>query len=160
MSEVERIGSGKRDPLIWLSRLLAALMILAAVAVSLYALFGGLQMEVEFLIEGGLIISLLVVCYSIVGGLILARYPRHIVGWLLLALSGVFLSSVFAAIPNLLAENGSIDPTDLIVRVAAWITLWIWIPQFTLPTIFRRADCFPVAGESSRPLASLPCSPL
>jgi hypothetical protein len=111
-------------------------MILTAAAVSLYALVGGFQLEVDVLLQGALIYPLAVICYAVVGGLILARYPRHAVGWLLLAISGAFLLSVFGAIPLVMAENGRLDPSDLIVRVTEWTGIWAWIPLFTLPVVF------------------------
>lgn len=136
MSRNSRDQSQENRHLIWVSGLLAALMIVAAFAIPIYALVSSLNMDVPDLIEGVLIRPLFVISYAVVGGLVLARYPRHVVGWLLLVLSGVFLSSIFVGFVVVLVVNGGMEISDPVARVALWISFWNWIPQFALPVVF------------------------
>lgn len=122
--------------LIILSRLVFLLsVILLVTSLGLYIAmtlkgFAGVDASVVVMIAGAALAN------GVVGLLILSRYPRHAVGWLLLLLSVV---TTFAGASNLglgLSENGLVAASNLITAVLLWMGNWVWFVWVVLLLIF------------------------
>jgi hypothetical protein len=135
MSSVESTGKHRRFiRILWL---LVGLVSLSAVITSVYTLVLGSQVEDAVSIDTAIVGPVLVTAWAVVGGLILARYPRHTIGWLLLAMSGLqMLQLATFILPPPLVELGRLHPDAFIVRLFNWFGLWAWMVYAVLPALF------------------------
>jgi signal transduction histidine kinase len=117
------------------SRALALAGWLAAAAlaggyIALLQLHGGVQLHVYGYLGGVPLISL---AFATLGGLVAARLPRNAVGWLMIAIGILLLTSADAqlyAISGLLAHR-TFPPAP---RIAGWLGSWLWAPGVALTT--------------------------
>ncbi len=126
-------GNGR---LVLLSRLVFLLSIIVLIAsLGLYIVmtindFTGVDVSIALMIAGASFAN------GVVGLLILSRYPRHGVGWLLLFLGVV---TTLVAMSNLalgLSENGLISTTNFATTMFLWIGNWVWFVWVVLLLIF------------------------
>ncbi len=129
-------AAGKSDRFAWDVWLLAGLLSLLGVVVSVYLFILSGQTEIEGINGNPLLGAPGTVSYAIVGALILARYPRHVVGWILLAMSGLILVAFCSAMMHALVQIGRLNAQAFLVRLFEWLDDWAWIPLIVLPTTF------------------------
>ena len=136
--------------------LIAFLMLVPAVPA--YAFLGSALADIVF--------ALGYLSYSVVGALILARHPRHVIGWLL-AFVGL-TGTATIALDRYAALGAFVDPSTPLFTSAAWIAGWLWVPGDVaittfLPLLFPGGSLLsprwrPVAWLSALALVGLPAA--
>jgi hypothetical protein len=108
---------------------LAALSLLCLVAdTAIWASFRSLLSQDSVVVHGWPLITLAIVGSSLMGALIIFRYPHHVIGWLLTVVGSV--SSVsFLAETYMVWVSGHGGPgTDTLAHLAGWFSLLISAP--------------------------------
>lgn len=121
-------ASGK--PSVYLARTIAGLsltLILAGVVLGAAAIFqagnpvGLLSHQLTIPVSG--------VVFSLLGGLVLARHPRHVIAWLLAGIgliSGLEMLNIGFLTLRSLSAPGELIPAP---AVSHWLAQWIWMPR-------------------------------
>jgi len=125
---------GKR--LVWASRALVSLMIVATIGSVMTRFVVGLQSRTGELNELPLLSPLTAILVGTVALLIIGRHPHHVVGWLLLLLTFLFTLSNLLSMLHMLALSGRIDSSHPLYTFGTWLDAWIYFPQLMLPIIF------------------------
>jgi len=105
------------------------------VGISLGLIFALRTGNYEVLLSHKGLLQLSTFLYAAVGGLILSRHPRNIIGWLFIATS--FLAGL-SALNDGYAAYQSLNASGEIPGLAwiDWIRRWAWMPISLLPTMF------------------------
>ncbi|MCC6190799.1 MAG: sensor histidine kinase [Anaerolineales bacterium] len=126
-----RVFASRRLP--WLiAGLAVALVSLGATLSLLYIARTG---DVRPLVSHQGLIPLATLTYAGLGGLVAARQPKNVIGWLLLA-TALLLSLNALSIGNSVYET--LDSTRQMpwADLFDWLRRWVWIPGAVLPLIF------------------------
>lgn len=126
-----RVFASRRLP--WLiAGLAVALVSLGATLSLLYIARTG---DVRPLVSHQGLIPLATLTYAGLGGLVAARQPKNVIGWLLLA-TALLLSLNALSIGNSVYET--LDSTRQMpwTDLFDWLRRWVWIPGAVLPLIF------------------------
>ena len=115
--------------LAWTVALLASLVAVAVLVAGItYALATG---EAGQLLSHQALIPFITVGFAVLGALVAARRPRHVVGWLFLTTAVLMALTGAASVGELFS-----DPSSTLRRLASWLNIWLWVPANILPTVF------------------------
>lgn len=78
----------------------------------------------------------LVLSNGLVGLLIVTRYPRHVIGWLLLGVAFNYALGFFGNGMRLLYSAPSASASSFFVTFFAWVAQWVWFPLGGLTNTF------------------------
>src|SRR3954464_14982174 len=107
---------------------LVALSVVLAVADTVFtALNTSLLSRSTFIDHGWPMISLTTLSCSVMGALVVSRYPRHPIGWLLLV-AGLSTISISTEAYSLWAFGGSGHGPPLVGHLAGWVSLFFGAP--------------------------------
>jgi GAF domain-containing protein len=146
-------------------RVVAALTLLSvlcsAADTAISASFRSLLSQDSVVVHGWPLVTLAIVGSSLMGALIIFRYPRHVIGWLLTVVGSVSSVSVLAETYMLWVIRHGGPGTDTQAHVAGWLSVLISAPVafagFTLMLLlvpdgrllsprWRIAIALPIAG--------------
>jgi hypothetical protein len=118
-------------------RLLAALVILGgyAISVAVGALLYFLNHSAQRDLPGAVSNLVAYTTFTVMGSLIIARRPGHVIGWLL---STIGLAATLTVLAEEYAKYTLVTlPGSLSFGfTAAWVSNWLWAPSVLLPTSF------------------------
>ncbi|HEY3260212.1 MAG TPA: histidine kinase, partial [Pseudonocardiaceae bacterium] len=81
---------------------------------------------------GGVVVA---TAFPVVGAMILARHPRHVIGWMMCATGGAVIVDAIArgyAVYGLYLRPGRLP----LAEYAAWVASWNWFPSILVPLFF------------------------
>lgn len=97
----------------------------------------GLTNEPDFSVLDIVIETVVIVLANgIVALLIISRYPRHTVGWLLLILSLNLSIVLLGGVFNVALARSFIEPSSVFIDFLAWLEIWTWFPYLMIPLVF------------------------
>ena len=136
--------------LIGLPKVILTLELAAAVGAIILLAISSPGRELDFLPGLYTVTVLVMIANGLVAGLIISRYPRHVVGWLLLAHSSAFFLQLLAVSVRLLEANKLISSANPWVTPFLWFGHWIWTLQFMMACDPATRDTFWASAALSR----------
>lgn len=131
------LGAHRRGRLGWFAWSLAGVTILVSVAGSVlsivYSVTSGDASAFLFHVALNPFVT---IAYAILGALVASRRPRNVIGWIFLAVAGLYAITVSAGVYwNYAAAVPGARPLPG-VAFAEWLGQWSWLSSIILPTVF------------------------